>query len=193
MVEILARLPEFWRERAGVIYYEAFRRKLQPALGHPEQVRRLLSAGFNLDFMMGAMATGELLGIAGFQSQAGVFTLVGWRNSLRALGWLRGPFAWLVLNWFARETTPAEHLRIAALAVTAEARGQGIGSALLEAVCDKARREGYRAVRLEVVDTNTNARRLYERVGFEVIATHRYPLPPGWLGFSGEAVMVKPV
>jgi ribosomal protein S18 acetylase RimI-like enzyme len=66
-----------------------------------------------------------------------------------------------------------------------------LGSLLLEAVFAQARREGFRAVQLEVVDTNHGARQLYERLGFAVIETHSYPLKSNWLGFSSDYIMLK--
>jgi GNAT superfamily N-acetyltransferase len=51
------------------------------------------------------------------------------------------------------------------IGVTAEARGWGVGSALLEALVALAREQGYRAVSLSV-DRHNPARRLYERMGF---------------------------
>lgn len=194
MVEVLDGLAESLRERAGLIYYEAFRRKLQPLVGQPEPTRRALTAGLNLALMLGARVEGELLGVAGLHHRAGVFSRLDFRASLRELGPARGCFAWAVINLFsAGAGCPPDELRLAALAVDAAARGQGVGSVLLDAVCAKARREGFRAVRLEVVDTNTGARRLYERMGFSVVKTQRYPISPGWLGFSSDVVMVKPL
>ena len=52
-----------------------------------------------------------------------------------------------------------------AMGVVAEARGQGIGSALLDALLTLAREQGYRALSLSVERENP-ARRLYERKGF---------------------------
>jgi GNAT superfamily N-acetyltransferase len=52
-----------------------------------------------------------------------------------------------------------------AIGVVAEARGRGIGSALLDALLARAREEGHRAVSLPVNRQNP-ARRLYERMGF---------------------------
>jgi ribosomal protein S18 acetylase RimI-like enzyme len=63
--------------------------------------------------------------------------------------------------------------RIEVLAVREDARGAGIGRALLEAAVAVAAKEGQRAVTLEVVDTNGRARELYERVGFELVRTIR--------------------
>jgi GNAT superfamily N-acetyltransferase len=52
-----------------------------------------------------------------------------------------------------------------AIAVVAESRGRGVGTALLEAVPALARAAGHRAVSLSVESDNP-ALRLYERVGF---------------------------
>ena len=51
------------------------------------------------------------------------------------------------------------------IGVTAEARGEGIGRSLLDALVALARGQGLRAVSLSV-DRRNPARRLYERVGF---------------------------
>ena len=51
------------------------------------------------------------------------------------------------------------------IGVVTEARGNGIGSALLDALLTLARGQGYRAVSLSV-DRQNPARRLYERKGF---------------------------
>jgi ribosomal protein S18 acetylase RimI-like enzyme len=192
MLEITPTIPESQRQRAGEIYYEAFRRKLQPLVGKPAETLRVLTAGLNLKLALGASVDGKLFGVAGLHHRLGVFSRVVLRDSLSHLGPVRGLYAWAVLNLFgAGATCPPDHLRIAALAVDARARGHGLGSRLLEAIFEKARCEGFRAVRLEVVDTNTGARQLYERSGFVVVETHSYPIKNDWLGFSSDHVMVR--
>jgi GNAT superfamily N-acetyltransferase len=52
-----------------------------------------------------------------------------------------------------------------AMGVVAEARGQGIGGVLLDALLTLAREQGFRALSL-AVDRQNPARRLYERKGF---------------------------
>jgi ribosomal protein S18 acetylase RimI-like enzyme len=192
MLEILDTLPESLRPRAGQIYYEAFRRKLQPLVGNPAETSRVLTAGLNLNMAIGALVDGKLMGLAGLHSRKDIFSRVILRDGLEQLGLLRGLYAWGVLNLFgAGAKCPPDHLRIAALAVDAETRGQGLGSQLLAAVFEKARRENYCAVRLEVVNTNQRARELYERSGFVVVESHSYPIRSDWLGFSSDHVMVK--
>ncbi len=61
------------------------------------------------------------------------------------------------------------------IGVVPDMRRQGICSALLENRIDLARQNGYRACILDVADTNTRARRLYEKFGFRVVAKHRWP------------------
>ena len=51
------------------------------------------------------------------------------------------------------------------LAVVAEARGRGVGTALLRALFDRARADGFEVLSLSVEPDNP-ARRLYERHGF---------------------------
>jgi ribosomal protein S18 acetylase RimI-like enzyme len=54
------------------------------------------------------------------------------------------------------------------IGVEADARGQGIGTALLEALIERARAEGFPSLSLSVEDDNP-AVRLYERAGFRTI------------------------
>jgi ribosomal protein S18 acetylase RimI-like enzyme len=192
MIEIVRTLTESQRTRAGQIYYQAFQRKLQPLVGQPAKILQVLTTGLNLGMAIGITLDGELCGLAGLHSYKGLFSRAVFRDSLKQLGFLHGVYAWGVLNLFgAGANCPHEHLRIAALAVDVAAQGKGLGTRLLEAVEEKAHLEGFQAVRLEVVDTNTGARQLYERLGFKVVATHSYPIKKSWLGFSSDYVMIK--
>ncbi|MFJ5528594.1 GNAT family N-acetyltransferase [Streptomyces sp. NPDC093261] len=61
------------------------------------------------------------------------------------------------------------HVRqIQGLAVADEARGAGVGRALLRAAREEASRRGARRLTLRVLGHNTPARRLYESEGFTV-------------------------
>ena len=63
--------------------------------------------------------------------------------------------------------------RLYSIASKPEARGKGVGAALLEAIEAAARQRRCHAVRLEVRDDNAGAVRLYERHGYRHIG--RYP------------------
>ncbi|MFE9687083.1 GNAT family N-acetyltransferase [Streptomyces sp. NPDC006285] len=61
------------------------------------------------------------------------------------------------------------HVRqIQGLAVAGEARGEGVGRALIRAAVAEARRQGALRITLRVLGHNTPARKLYESEGFVV-------------------------
>jgi L-amino acid N-acyltransferase YncA len=64
------------------------------------------------------------------------------------------------------------HVANASFMVDPEARGHGFGRSLAEAVLDRAREVGYRAMQFNaVVATNAAAVNLWESLGFEVVGT----------------------
>ena len=77
---------------------------------------------------------------------------------------------WLVLD----------EVHINNLAVRGDFRGRGVGTALLEHVIRAGASRGADRATLEVRRSNAPARRLYERLGFEVAATrpNYYVSPP---------------
>jgi ribosomal protein S18 acetylase RimI-like enzyme len=72
--------------------------------------------------------------------------------------------------------------------VRQDARGAGMGDAIVAALLDRAVAEGFRTVVLTVAADNNRARRLYERWGFET-----YGIEPGSVregdGYFDEALM----
>lgn len=64
--------------------------------------------------------------------------------------------------------------RLYSLATLPEARGRGIGAALLEAAAAAAVVHGSHALRLEVRTDNTGAIALYERAGFRRIGSYQH-------------------
>ncbi|MFS8202867.1 N-acetyltransferase family protein [Streptomyces sp. CWNU-52B] len=76
------------------------------------------------------------------------------------------------------------HVRqILGLAVAEDARGVGVGRALIGAAVAQARRQGARRITLHVLGHNTPARRLYESEGFVVEG-----IQPGEFHLDGEYV-----
>jgi len=84
-------------------------------------------------------------------------------------------------------------LQIDQLAVGAAARGQGIGTRLIEAAAAIAREEGYARLTLDVIDTNPAARRLYERLGFRLVRRQRLGAWTRRAGFEAVDFMERPI
>ncbi|MFH1086219.1 MAG: GNAT family N-acetyltransferase [Chloroflexota bacterium] len=188
-IVILPTLPDALRRDAAELIYTAFERKWRVLTGaHSQRLVALLAESLRADQVLTAVDEGRLVGVAnlGYGRSSAQSASLG--ACLRHMGLLRGLLAWLVLRRLGGHCPPDE-LHVETLAVDAAYRGQGIGTRLLEAAIARARQRGYAAARLEVVDTNAGARRLYERLGFVAIATRNMPFVPASMGFRAEIVM----
>jgi len=63
--------------------------------------------------------------------------------------------------------TLEEHGHISVIAVAASGEGQGVGHTLIEAGEEWARQQGYRLLTLNAFVENHQARRLYQKLGYE--------------------------
>lgn len=84
------------------------------------------------------------------------------------------------------------HVANASFLVAADAAGRGVGRFLAEQLLARAREQGYRAMQFNaVVETNTRAVRLWESLGFRILATvpgaFRHPAE----GFVGLHLMFR--
>lgn len=155
--------------RIAEIYAAAFDRKLRPFCGGPAEAAAFLAPHLNADRALVARAGGRVVGVAGLKEGGrGLFTpgLGAFRRAFGLFGVLRG-VAMAVLERAER----ADSLLLDGVAVDAEVRGRGVGAALLAAAEETARDLDKSWVRLDVVDTNPRARRLYERLGYDAVRT----------------------
>lgn len=193
-IEIQHGLPAQHRRRAAEIYYEAFRRKLDPLLGAREHSLALLEMTFAdyPDLAIVALHQAEIVGLTGLQYGGRSLFNFKWSYFRRVFGWLRAiPMA--VLMRFAHRPERPGQLPMNGIAVAPSMRGKGIGTLLLQAVFEFARANGFSTVRLEVVDTNPEARRLYERMGFIPTHTLKLPFLRNIVGFSAATTMIKQI
>lgn len=65
------------------------------------------------------------------------------------------------------------------LAVSPEARGRGVGRALVQHCLDRSRELGYAGVRMSTMDTMTSAHRIYQRLGFTRAVEDDWSPAPG--------------
>jgi ribosomal protein S18 acetylase RimI-like enzyme len=104
------------------------------------------------------------------------------------LGYWGAMRAMLVLALFQRKQA-AGQLLMDGISVSPRVRGGGIGTRLLHSLLAYAQQEGHRSVRLDVIDTNAAAQRLYERVGFVAVKTEQFAYLKWLLGFGAATQM----
>lgn len=177
-MQVIAGMPEACRTAAAALYWQAFGAKLGRVLGPERLALAYVERVIKPDQCICALGPDGLTGLVGFKTDAGSFAGGTPEDMRQIYGRLGGAWRSRMMQ-LAGGGDDAGVFMIDGLCVAPHARGRGIGSVLLEAVCEEASARGFGAVRLDVVDTNTRARSLYERRGF--VLDHSTPIGP--LGF----------
>lgn len=182
-------IPETFRKQAVALYDQAFGQKLSVAISKSADREPLFLKGLQLEYAIGAISGNQLVGLAGFQTADGSLTNgIQYRDLLAQLGFFKSLWAFIIFSLYHREPQ-TNGLVMDGIVVDANARGLGIGSELLKQVQQFAQDKGYQTVRLDVIDINPRAQKLYERMGFKAIKTESFPYLKGLLGFSGSTTM----
>ena len=184
--------PGFADSERGVVarlFWEAFRGKLGRVMGPDAKAKRFFEDIMSPDFALVARSEGEqILGIAGFKTTDGALAGGSLSDLRRHYGWFGGIWRGLLLNTLERDLS-RDVLLMDGIFVDQNARGRGVGSALLMAVREHAATEGLSRVRLDVIDQNPRAKSLYERVGFRETGKQSTG-PLKWIfGFSTSTTM----
>ncbi|MCX5612794.1 GNAT family N-acetyltransferase [Streptomyces sp. NBC_00047] len=185
-------VPAGAERRAAELYWDAFGRKLGPALNPPDKAVAFLAAHLNADRAVCAFLDGQLVGLAGYQLGGRALTGGSASAVLRTYGHLRGLHRLLLLALFERHPVPGQ-LVMDGIAVDPGMRGRGVGSLLIEEVAAVAAEQDCREIRLDVIDTNPRAKALYERRGFTAVRTQPTPYLRRLLGFGAVTTMRRPV
>lgn len=191
--EFVHGIPEELRDSAARLYDSAFGEKFAAAV--PDKTRRieLLAHSFQLEFAFCAVRGRQLVGLVGYASGSGSLTGgITYRRLLSHLGFFRGHRAAIVFSLYERKAASGEMV-MDGIAVDERMRGRGIGTRLLSLLQNHAAKEGFKTIRLDVIDTNPDAKRLYERNGFVVTGTQRFGYLRWLLGFGASSTMIRAV
>jgi ribosomal protein S18 acetylase RimI-like enzyme len=180
-------------ERAQVaqMYWVAFGQKLGRVMGPKTRAIAFIQDVLDPTHALCARDTdGTLLGVVGFKTFASALVGGTWRDLARHYGWVGSTWRIGFLALLDRDTENARFL-MDGIFVSDGARGQGVGTALLNAICAEAKFRGYREVRLDVIDSNPRARALYDREGFVAGGTHKLGPLKLIFGFDSATTMVR--
>ena len=192
-MKITTPIPHAHLAAAADLYWQAFGKKLGPVLGPRNKGLRFIENIQRPDHGLCAIGDdGQLLGVAGFKTIDGALVGGTFRDLARVYGIVGA--AWRALLLAALEQdTENERFLMDGLFVAPQARGKGIGTALLDAICDEARKRGYSQVRLDVIDANPRAKALYHQVGFNPLKTTSIGPLRHIFGFQSTTTMVRDV
>lgn len=181
------------RTQVADLYWSAFGQKLGRVMGPDRRALGLIRDVLDPTHALCARDThGKLLGVAGFKTFEGALVGGGWRDLALHYGWLGSTWRIACLALLERDTEN-ERFLMDGIFVSDQARSQGVGTALLNAICTEARTRGYSEVRLDVIDSNPRAKALYERTGFVAgDVQHLGPLKYIF-GFKSATTMIRQV
>lgn len=181
------------RQIVAAGYWAAFARKLRYPLGPEPKALDFLERVLDPDHAISAVSRqGDFLGIAGFKTLEGSFVGGDLREMSKVYGWFGGVVRGLLTGVLERKCEPGA-LLMDGIFVRPEARGLGVGSALLDAIEQLAVTNGLREVRLDVIDENPGARALYERRGFQARSQISLGVLKFLYGFRSATTMIKVV
>lgn len=184
-------IPTGAEAQAAALYWEAFGEKLGIAMGPRKKgiayIRRVLDPSHAISAIDD---TGNLLGVVGFKTFKGALVGGGYNDLTAIYGHFGGLWRACLLSSLGRDVENKRFL-IDGVFVAPQARGQGVGSALLTAIMEEGRTRGYPSLRLEVVDKNLRAKALYERLGFEPYRTTTLGFSKHIFKFQSATTMIK--
>jgi GNAT superfamily N-acetyltransferase len=194
--EIYIGLPEEYLQEAAELFYDSFQQKFLPIMSTREQGVSFLQKHLNPKGTMVALNGKQLLGIAGLQYEGCHFFSPSLFDLAHEFGWLRGVLK-IIRMRLLNSPDRKDELYLKAIMLHPSMRNRGIGTHLLTGVTDFAWAHGFSTIRLDVVDTNPDARRFYERHGFVATRIRRCPLPFLFLcramGFSSAITMIRKI
>ena len=193
----LGHLPAPFKPLAIDIFLHGFHPKIEHLMLRPkswDQARRVYLDGADFSSALYAFSGNTLVGVLGIHHQETRFIHLHFPTLKKEFGIMGGVIRKLTGSVF-KDLHPLarNEMRVQAIAVSPEARGQGVGTALLDAFFKHGFDKGCSVFRLEVVNTNTRAKALYKTLGFETCG--QIPFGPiAWrAGFSSQYRMRKPL
>ena len=159
------QLEERQKEKAIEIFIEGFKHLMTFSKDEVE-LKQLFSIGLNPSLIYVCIENDKVLGIMGIATNHARPIRVDLEKCIHIYGKLKGTILCKQMNViFQSQVVKGDHdLYIDVLATTKEARGRGIATKLIEYAFAL---ENYEDCYIEVLSKNVNAKRLYERMGFE--------------------------
>ncbi|GEC87836.1 MULTISPECIES: GNAT family N-acetyltransferase [Brevibacillus] len=149
-----------------------------------------MKPSFATELYYAALWNGKVIGIMAYSTMAQRPLCFDKKRMQKAFGTFKGWVYYCFFSWHFHSPL-AVHLDecfIESVATSPESRGKGVATALLNYFFEHL---PYRDFHLEVVDTNTNAIRLYQKHGFTIVKSKKQRLFRKQAGFNETYTMKK--
>jgi len=176
------------------LYTQAFERKFVNIIGSAEEASLFFKEGINNDRAIAAyLSDNELIGIAGFQHNERSLVGLEFEHFKKHFGFFKGLYRGVLMEMlFSRKAENENQLLMDGIVVKKGHRGKGIGKKLFKGLETYAIANQFTSIRLDVIDENPKAKKLYTKIGFEVTKYEKVPSPVAkFIGVSGVSTMVK--
>ena len=175
-IEIAHGIPKNQKLRVARIIFDAFEDKYKHIFGPRKKSIYAIMQFLRDDRTIVALQKDVVVGVGGLKFGGKGFIDPSLSPIVRILK-LGTPKA-VVMGWFFYLGRVEEkELFIDSLAVIKDLRGKGVGSSLLKFIIDFARSRGYLKVKLQVIEKNWRAKKLYEKKGFKEGRILNIPFP----------------
>lgn len=176
------------------LYWQAFSGKLGRVMGPETRAMAFLRDVIHPDQAITALGPdGRLLGLGGYRTPEAAFAGGTYADLRRHYGGFGAFWREALLRQLGEDRVEPGQFLIDGLCVASDSRGQGIGTALVLALCEAGQAMGYGAARIDVVDSNPGAQALYARLGFAVTRSHAIGPLRHVFGFRRALTMLRPL
>lgn len=190
-IEIVQLLPNTLRNQAAKLLYESFYIKMRVLIKEKDKAFRLIRAATNYESGFYVILDNKLVGIAGIQSKGNKYFNVKFSDLLKEFSFFTTLPKFIRFKLESMSFPKDNELEIVALSVQKDMRGKNIGTSIINEIIKYAKEKEFNRLSLTVVDTNQDAKRLYERIGFSITKIVKYGFITRSAGFEAVIHMYK--
>ena len=152
--------------------------------GNKQKAITLIASTLEDDRIFVAVKNKKVIGFAGLQYHKKSFSNPTLSNIVSIYGLLT--FRTLPFFLVSSMNKPKSYqLHLESLAVIKNEQGKGIGTKLLNATINYAKENNFSQIKLEVIQTNPKAKKLYQKMGFKTSRITKIPYPFSYImGFN---------
>lgn len=195
-IKITTKIERKHKVEIARLYFQAFTKKfhyLWLFTKKEEEAAFVLEKSINYQKGLYAIKDDEVMGFVGLETGNEFYAPLKYSSFVEVFGKIGASWRYIaygIYRLFHGEKRK-EAIHIDPIVVSGQSRGMGIGTKLLEAVFEFAKKKKVDKVILEVVDTNPKAKKLYEKMGFCVVKEEKIPFFLQKAGFQKVLHMEK--